>query len=156
MIDKELLTTAHELANIAGDIARSYFRKSKIGISCKNAKYLVTEADLKIENAIRKYLNTKYPDHSILGEEYGISSKKSDYLWVIDPIDGTTSFICGKPTFCTLIALLYKNKPILGLIDQPITQERWTREIGKITQFNDEECAIGMDSDIHAVTAPHL
>ena len=140
MIDKKLLATAHELAEIAGEIARSYFRKNKIDMSLKNAKYLVTEADLKIENELRKYLNLTYPDHSILGEEYGINSKNSEYLWVIDPIDGTTSFICGKPTFCTLIALLYKNKPILGLIDQPINKERWVGEGGKISKFNDVEC----------------
>ena len=81
-----------------------------------------------------------YPNHGILGEEYGIKNESSDYLWVIDPIDGTTSFSCGKPTFCTLIALLYKNEPVLGIVDQPINKERWVGEFGKMTQFNNRPC----------------
>lgn len=141
MIDKEFIASAHELAEIAGEIARFYFRSNNVETALKNAKSLVTEADLKIENEIRKYLNIKHPKHSVLGEEYGSSNKNSEYLWVIDPIDGTTSFICGKPTFCTLIALLHNNKPILGIIDQPINNERWLGEIGKNSKFNNAECS---------------
>ncbi len=139
IIDRKFFATAHELADMAGEISRFYFRR-EIGMSLKNAKYVVTEADLIIEKKLRKHINVTYPDHDILGEEYGITSKNSEYLWVIDPIDGTTSFACGKPTFCTLIALLYKSKPVLGLIDQPINKERWVGEIGKISKFNDVEC----------------
>ena len=139
IIDEKFLTTAYELADIAGAISKDYFRK-KMGMSLKNAKCLVTEVDLKIEKKLRKYINIIYPDHGILGEEYGITNKNFNYLWVIDPIDGTTSFICGKPTFCTLIALLYKNKPLLGIIDQPINKERWVGKVGRISKFNDIEC----------------
>lgn len=147
IMDKNLLDTACNLADIAGNIARSYFRK-KIDISLKSSKSAVTEADLQIEKSLRNYLKTTYPDHNVLGEEYGSTENNSEYLWVIDPIDGTTAFICGKPTFCTLISLLYKNEPILGIIDQPIIRERWIGEINKKTIFNDVECEVSSkDSD---------
>jgi inositol-phosphate phosphatase/L-galactose 1-phosphate phosphatase/histidinol-phosphatase len=141
MIDKEFLVAAKVMADIAGEISRSYFRR-KVDISLKSAKSAVTEADLKIEKGLTEHLKITYPDHSILGEEYGSTKNNSEYLWVIDPIDGTTAFICGKPIFCTLIALLYKDEPILGIIDQPIIGERWIGEINKKTIFNGVEGAV--------------
>ena len=155
MIEK-FLTTANELADSAGEIARSYFRK-QVSSSMKDAKSLVTEVDCKIERTIRDMIKMSFSDHGILGEEYGIENKDNEYLWVLDPIDGTNSFICGKPTFCTLIALLHNNKPILGIIDQPITNERWVGEAGKITKFNNEQCSQNSSSLIRLnCTSPLL
>lgn len=130
------LRVAQELADRAGSIARSYFRKDP-EVTLKEGLSPVTAADLAIERAMRDLLQQYLPSHGILGEEYGMTqSQESRYLWVLDPIDGTTSFACGKPTFCTLIALLEDDKPILGIIDQPITRERWVGVAGERSQFN--------------------
>jgi histidinol phosphatase-like enzyme (inositol monophosphatase family) len=134
-----MLDIANKLANIAGDISRFYFRK-KLSSTTKENGSLVTQADLEIESALRGYLSETLPSHGILGEEYDAKASQSEYTWVIDPIDGTSSFACGKPTFCTLIALLKNNSPILGVIDQPITQERWCGVQGEQSRFNNLPC----------------
>jgi len=91
----------------------------------KDDKSPVTLADREIEEVLRAEILAKFPDHGIIGEEYGAQNSTSDYQWIIDPIDGTSSFIIGRPTFGTLIALAYKGKPVLGIINQPISGERW-------------------------------
>jgi histidinol phosphatase-like enzyme (inositol monophosphatase family) len=165
--DEELLKIAHTLADTAGTIARTYFRKNpqttmkestlKTGAlnNEKSPKSPVTEADLAIETALRAYLREHLPTHGILGEEYGLTEAKSEYLWVIDPIDGTTSFTCGKPTFCTLIACLKNDKPLLGIIDQPITHDRWVGVRGQTTTWNGQPCLV-KDDATPAEDAPNL
>jgi histidinol phosphatase-like enzyme (inositol monophosphatase family) len=133
------LKLAHELADQAAAIARSYFR-APVEITLKTGGYPVTAADLAIEAALRQTIMATFPTHGILGEEYGEAPFQGEYLWVIDPIDGTTSFACGKPTFCTLIALLQNGKPILSIIDQPITRDRWVGQEGKPTTWNGIPC----------------
>ena len=80
----------------------------------------VTIADKKFEKFIRTKISKRFPQHSIIGEEFGLKNKKSDYSWVIDPIDGTRSFVIGYPSWSNLIAFCYKNKPIMGLANFPI------------------------------------
>lgn len=144
----EFVVIANKLADIAGEIARSYFRNN-VGLSFKTGQSPVTQADLAIEQALRDYLRQTVPEHAILGEEYGWQPTESTYTWVIDPIDGTASFACGKPTFCTLIALLQQTKPVLGLIDQPITQERWLGVQGLPTTLNGKPCTARADDKTH-------
>ena len=135
IIDQGMIKTANSLLDKISKITRSYFRKT-IDISMKEKKYPVTAFDLKTEEIMTDYISKKFPEHGILGEEYGFNHKKSEYLWVLDPIDGTTSFACGKPTFCTLIGLLKEETLVLGLIDQPISRERWQGVLGSKTLFN--------------------
>ena len=85
----------------------------------------VTMADRSAEQAMRAVLSGRFPDHGILGEEFGLHRPECRLRWVLDPIDGTRAFITGRPTFGTLIALLDGDMPVLGLIDQPVTGERW-------------------------------
>jgi inositol-phosphate phosphatase/L-galactose 1-phosphate phosphatase/histidinol-phosphatase len=139
MIIQEMLKVAETLADIAGEIARRYFRNNVI-TSLKDNKSPVTIADLEIETALREYLTRHFSEHGILGEEYGLQTAQSEFLWVLDPIDGTTSFICGKPTFCTLIGLLKNEKPLLGIIDQPIIQDRWVGAVATSTTWNKVAC----------------
>ncbi len=134
-----MLNIANTLADIAADIARSYFRR-EISLSLKKGIYPVTQVDLEIEMALRQYLNKTLPDHGILGEEYDFKSTNSEYIWVIDPIDGTISFTTGKPTFCTLIALLKDDKPLFGIIDQPISKERWVGNLAQQSSLNGIPC----------------
>ncbi len=112
------------MADEAGKVARQYFRlpfdvESKIDASP------VTIADRAIEKKLREIIEEQRPDDGILGEEYGIKESRSGYTWVLDPIDGTKSFIIGRPTFGTLIALCEGDRPVLGIIDQPVSAERW-------------------------------
>ncbi len=126
---------AEKLANIAGKIVKSHFR-SKLEITNKEDSSPVTVADREAERAIRNVLEIEFPDHGILGEEYGSQNLDAEYVWVLDPIDGTKSFITGKPLFGTLIALCRNSKPVLGIIDQPILHDRWIGVLGEPTTHN--------------------
>lgn len=93
----------------------------------------VTAADKAIELALRTAIREHYPHHRIIGEEMASEgNRESEYQWVIDPIDGTKAFLGGIPTFCTLVALVRKSSPILGMIYQPITGEMWVGSEGKL------------------------
>ncbi len=127
IITQEIIDFANELADISSEIIKKYFRchSSKIGQVMKDDNSPVTIADKEVERAIRNAIVKKFPDHGIIGEEEDDVNMDSDYQWIIDPIDGTSSFIIGRPTFGTLIALAYQNKSMLGIMNQPISGERW-------------------------------
>ncbi|MBT4879031.1 MAG: histidinol phosphate phosphatase [Alphaproteobacteria bacterium] len=125
-LNDKLFAFAHNLADIAGSITKKYFRSHNIENFAKNDQSPVTIADTEIEAALREEIFNKYPEHGVCGEEFGNVEGISPYKWYIDPIDGTSSFISGLPVFTNLIALLYKNEPILGIINQPILNERYS------------------------------
>ena len=129
------LAFAHRLADAAGAIIRRYFRR-KFTVDEKSDRTPVTIADRAAERAMRRLIKARFPAHGIVGEEYGRSQAGADYVWVLDPIDGTKSFISGVPLFGTLIALTYRGRPILGVIDQPILRERWVGATGRKTTLN--------------------
>ncbi|RCK28877.1 inositol monophosphatase family protein [Thalassospira lucentensis] len=131
------LAMAHKLADVARPVLQSYYRKP-VEIDVKGDASLVTIADREIERAMRDMINAELPDHGILGEEHGSENLDAEYVWVLDPIDGTKSFIAGKPSFNTLIALCQNGKPVLGLIDQAILDERWIGVTGQATTLNDK------------------
>jgi len=118
------LEFANQMADQSAIIARKYFRNNSFE-EVKSDKSPVTIADKEIEEKLREMILKKFPHHGICGEEYQNVNTESEYQWVIDPIDGTSSFIIGRPTFTTLISLIYKKKPIIGIINQPINNERW-------------------------------
>lgn len=124
----------HRLADAAGEAIRPYFRKT--GHENKADNTPVTLADKGAEQAIRAILEKERPKDGVWGEEFGASNMGAEFSWVIDPIDGTKSFIRGMPVFTTLIALLHNGKPVLGLIDQPILRERWVGGEGHPTTLN--------------------
>lgn len=123
------------MADEAGIIARQYFRKP-LNVDTKSDLSPVTQADREIELKLRSIVKEHRPDDGIIGEEFGTTESKSGYTWVFDPIDGTKSFTIGRPTFGTLIGLCKENMPILGVIDQPISNERWLGQTGHPTLFN--------------------
>ena len=120
----EFVKFANFLADESSIIINKYFR-TKININKKKDSTPVTIVDQNTELKIRELISSKYPSHGILGEEYEQINKKAEFMWVIDPIDGTRSFIAGHKDFGTLIALLHNNKPILGIINCPAHNERW-------------------------------
>ncbi|CAF2250126.1 unnamed protein product [Brassica napus] len=152
---------ANELADASGEVIRKYFRK-KFDIVEKDDMSPVTIADQMAEEAMVSIIFHNFPSHAIYGEEKGWRCKEesSDYVWVLDPIDGTKSFITGKPVFGTLIALLYKGKPILGLIDQPILRERWIGMSGRRTKLNGKDISTRSCPKLSQAylytTSPHL
>lgn len=128
----ELLRFANQLADAARPIAREYFRQP-LRVESKADLSPVTVADRAIETELRQLIEGRYPGHGIVGEEF--SARPGNHLtWVLDPIDGTRSFITGMPLFGTLIALLQEGRPILGLIDFPALSERWTGLSGQPTR----------------------
>jgi histidinol phosphatase-like enzyme (inositol monophosphatase family) len=120
----DFLPFAHRLADAAGEIIRRYWRKP-ITVEQKPDDSPVTVADREAEQALRRLIRDAYPEHGIVGEEYGVESGEAELVWCLDPIDGTKSFITGRPLFGTLISLLHAGRPILGIIDQCVLRERW-------------------------------
>jgi len=129
------LALAADLADAAGEVIRPYFRQP-IRVDDKPDLSPVTAADRGAETAMRRLIAARFPDHGIIGEEFGREREDAPFVWVLDPIDGTKSFISGVPLFGTLIALTEHGRPILGIIDQPVSRERWTGAAGRATTFN--------------------
>ena len=131
----ELFKVAEKSLEASSKIIKKYFRKS-VDINEKLDGTIVSVADKETETIIRAIISQECPEHGIIGEEFEDINPNSEFKWILDPIDGTQSFITGKPIFGTLIALYFKDKPILGIIDQPIINERWIGKVSNITTFN--------------------
>ena len=131
----EFVAFAHRLADAAGAVARRYFR-TPVAVDSKADLSPVTVADREAEAAMRTLIAATYPSHGVLGEEHGANDTGADFVWVLDPIDGTRSFISGVPLFGVLVSLVAAGKPILGIIDQPISRERWLGRAGAPTTLN--------------------
>jgi inositol-phosphate phosphatase/L-galactose 1-phosphate phosphatase/histidinol-phosphatase len=129
------LALAFVLADAAGDAIRPYFRQP-LRVDDKLDLSPVTVADRAAEAVMRSLIERQFPDHGIIGEEFGRLREDAEFVWILDPIDGTKSFISGVPLFGTLIALTREGRPILGIIDQPISRERWVGVTGRPTTFN--------------------
>ncbi len=126
-----------ELARVSGEAIMPFFRTA-IGAEDKNAGGAfdpVTEADKASELAMRHLIQKTFPHHGILGEEFGTINADADYCWVLDPIDGTKSFITGVPLWGTLIGLNHKGKPVYGMMHQPFTRERFVGD-GKSARWS--------------------
>jgi myo-inositol-1(or 4)-monophosphatase len=116
------------LATVSGEAILPFFRTS-LGIENKGGTGAfdpVTAADRAAETAMRTLIRESFPDHGIVGEEFGSERTEAEYVWVLDPIDGTKSFIAGMPAWGTLIALTRAGEPVYGMMHQPFTRERFT------------------------------
>lgn len=155
-----LVTLAERLADASGPVIRQYFR-TPVAVDDKADASPVTIADREAERAIRAIIEAERPDDGIYGEEFGTKNLDAEWVWVIDPIDGTKSFITGRPIFGTLIALLHRGRPVLGVIDQPIVNDRWLGVEGRPTLFNGQParvraCAGGLAAATLGTTSPDL
>lgn len=126
--------TAEAAADAAGAVIRPLFR-SQLLVEAKGDASPVTEADKAAERTLRALILDRHPDHGVIGEEYGETNAGADWVWVLDPIDGTRAFVTGRPLYGTLIGLLHRGVPVLGVIDQPTTGERWIGLAGAPTEF---------------------
>jgi myo-inositol-1(or 4)-monophosphatase len=129
-----LIAGAEAAADVAGAVIRPFFR-APLDTELKSDQSPVTIADRSAEQAMRAVLAERFPEMGVLGEEFGHDRPAARLCWVLDPIDGTRAFITGRPQFGTLIGLLEDGKPILGVIDQPVTGERWIGAAGRPTLF---------------------
>ncbi|MBT3360513.1 MAG: histidinol-phosphatase [Rhodospirillales bacterium] len=134
-IEATLVDLACRLADTAGRIAMSHFGTA-LDAEKKADASPVTIADRQAEAAMREMIEAEVPDHGIFGEEYGQVRTDAQYVWVLDPIDGTKSFVIGKPLFGTLIALLRDGKPVIGIIDCSALNERWLGVDGRPSTHN--------------------
>lgn len=141
------IALAHRLADIARPIAKQYFR-TELKIISKDDDSPVTIADRTIEAAMREEIERSFPDHGILGEEHGTVRLDAEAVWVLDPIDGTKAFITGMPLFGTLIACCVAGRPILGIIDQPIQEERWLGAVGQQSTYNGTPIKVSGESNL--------
>ena len=132
-----IIPFAEQLATMSGEIIRKYYGK-QLPYEIKADASPVTKADQEVEQTLRALILSTYPDHGIIGEEFGPKNEGAEYTWIIDPIDGTKSFMIGRPIFGTLIALLHHREPVLGILDQPILGERWTGAKGFATYFGSQ------------------
>lgn len=127
-------------------IIMQYYR-SDFNVELKEDQSPVTIADKKSEELIRNLIMKEFPDHGILGEEFGEHNSSASYKWILDPIDGTKSFISGVPLFGTLIALLFNNEPILGVINHPVLNECLIGD-NYTTELNNVEVSVRKCDDL--------
>ncbi len=145
------LALAGAMADTARRIARSYFRGA-IEVEQKADHSPVTVADRAIETEMRRMIRAEFPTHGIRGEEFPAEAG-GEFTWVLDPIDGTKSFISGFPLFGSLIALLREDRPVLGIIEAPALNERWVGSCGSPTLFNE---AVARTSACKSIEAARL
>lgn len=135
------LKVANQVADVASSVTLRHFRTG-LNVETKTDESPVTVADRQAEAKMRELIRSSLPKHGVYGEEFGYDEgDESEFLWVLDPIDGTKSFITGKPVFGTLIAVLYRGKPVIGIIDQPVLKERWVGAQGMSTTLNGKQIA---------------
>ncbi len=157
--DDAIIELAGRLADAAAAVVMRHFRRPMAVASKPDASPL-TAADRDAEAAMRALIEKAFPGHGIVGEEIEPRNPDADRVWVLDPIDGTQSFVTGKPLFGTLIALLDRGRPVLGLMDMPALKERWLGVAGRPTTFNGKPvrvraCENLEDAWLYA-TSPHM
>ena len=158
-VSAELVALANSLADAARPIAARYFR-TPVTVDDKADQSPVTIADREAESAMRALLDSRVPQHGVFGEEHGAVRTDAEFVWVLDPIDGTKAFITGLPIFGTLIALLHRGVPVLGIIDQPISKERWVGIVGQGSTLNGKPIKVracpSLDRAYMYSTAPQM
>ncbi len=155
----DLVRFAESLADASRPILRKYFR-ARIDVETKADTSPVTRADRETEAELRCLIAAAHPGHGILGEEYGAERTGADYVWVLDPLDGTKAFITGKPLFGTLIALVHQGTPILGVIDAAATGERWVGAAGRSSTLDGKRIVsrkgVGLEAALLNATSPDM
>lgn len=130
---------AEDIADRARAVSLQGFRR-RLDVEMKADESPVTVVDRNVETLLREAIREAWPDHGVLGEEHGRSHLDAEYVWSIDPIDGTRSYITGWPLWGTLLALLHRGRPVLGLVDMPVLGERWVGVRSQGTRFNGQPC----------------
>ncbi|MBI4322309.1 MAG: inositol monophosphatase [Chloroflexi bacterium] len=138
---------AIEAARGAGQIIKRNFRKTT-GIRYKGKANIVTDVDLKAEQAIVEVINRQFPQHNILTEEVHTAQKGSEFTWVIDPLDGTFNYASGIPVFATSVALVHQEKPLLGVVLEPLRGDLFLAEVGQGARLNDRRIHVSTKTSL--------
>nr|WP_320046958.1 inositol monophosphatase family protein [uncultured Ilyobacter sp.] len=139
-----------EWAREVGQIQRENFRKDDLEIDTKSTVTdLVTEIDKKSEKYLIDKIEENYPDHAILGEETGARHKESEYLWVLDPLDGTNNYAQGLPIYCISIGLEYRGEAVLGVVYAPYLDEMYTAVKGEGAFYNGKQIKVGSEKELN-------
>jgi inositol-phosphate phosphatase/L-galactose 1-phosphate phosphatase/histidinol-phosphatase len=156
---REFRAFAARLADAAGAVIRKYYRMP-LAVESKPDASPVTIADREAEEVLRKAIRGAYPDHGIDGEEFPGERLDAEFVWHLDPIDGTKSFVVGRPLFGTLIALTAAGRPILGVIDQCVLGERWVGAAGQGSTWNDQPIDVrpcpSLEDAVLSLTSPQM
>ncbi len=148
-MNSPLLDTALEAARAAAEVIRHYYQRN-LDVVIKADKSPVTQADVESEKVIRKVIGERFPSHGFYGEETGQSAIDAEYLWLVDPIDGTKAFVREYPFFSTQIALMHRGRLILGVSSAPVYGELAWGELGKGSFLNDKPIKV---SDLDTIEA---
>ncbi|TVP86891.1 MAG: inositol-phosphate phosphatase [Thioalkalivibrio sp.] len=151
MTQSPFLATAHAAADAAEAVIRHYY-EAGVDIELKADATPVTRADVESEQAIRAIISERFPDHGFFGEETGQQDMDAEYLWLIDPIDGTKSFVRRYPFFSTQIALMHRGQLVLGLSNAPLFGERAWAEAGQGAFMNGERISVAPTRDLEDAT----
>lgn len=152
----DFLSFAEQTAREAGALTLEYFLTDGARAEFKSDDTPVTIADRKAEELIRSRIAGAYPDHQIVGEEYGTTEGSPDYRWIIDPIDGTKSFVHGVPLYAVLIALEIKGKMEVGCAYFPALDEIISAATGLGTQWNGKPCRVSEVASIDRAVCAHI
>lgn len=149
MTHTPFLATALDAARAAAEVIRRYYQRN-LAVTIKADKSPVTQADVETEQAIRGIISERYPAHGFYGEETGQSALDAEYLWLVDPIDGTKAFVREYPFFSTQIALMHRGRLIVGVSSAPVYGELAYAETGQGAWLNDQPIKV---SDIATIEA---
>lgn len=150
-MNHDFLTNIEQALHIASDILNENFGKITASEQKQDQSNIVTQADLDAEHAIIQFLKTKYPNHNFLAEETGFQNQRSEYTWVIDPLDGTSNFASKIPWFGVIIALLKNGIPHAAGVTLPQQQETFLAETGKGTFKNGKKVSVSAETDLRKV-----
>jgi myo-inositol-1(or 4)-monophosphatase len=142
------LSLAKSTAKTAGEKLLRLFSSRNFSIERKSKHEIVTSADKISEKVIIAAIKQQFPTHQILSEESGLDKNDSEYLWIIDPLDGTTNFSTRNPYFCVSISLLYKNEPQIGVVYAPVTADLFYAEKGKGAFLNGRKIRVADTTNI--------
>jgi inositol-phosphate phosphatase/L-galactose 1-phosphate phosphatase/histidinol-phosphatase len=131
----DLMQFAERLGDVATDILRAMAASPRV-VEIKTGGGLVTDADVAVERAVRAEIERVYPTHGIIGEEFPSVRAEAEFVWIIDPLDGTKAYVQGLPLFGFLLALTWRGRIILGLAEQPLLRDRWLGAAGRGTTRN--------------------
>ncbi|MGE7139555.1 histidinol-phosphatase [Luteibacter sp. NPDC031894] len=148
---KQFEAFAAGIADNARALSLPRFRRP-VDVTLKGDMSPVTAVDRGVESMLRERIEMAWPTHGLLGEEYGATRVDAEFVWSIDPIDGTRSFISGWPLWGTLIALLHRGRPVLGVLDMPALDERWIGHAGAGTTMNGGSCRTSACETLGAAT----
>lgn len=138
---QEFMCFAEKMADETGLMLMAA-SKDRPDVEFKADTSFVTDIDKAIESRMREMIQAQYPGHGICGEEFENQNIDAEFTWVLDPIDGTAPFIAGLPVYGTLIALAWKKRPFLGVINHPVTSDRWTGVVGEFAERNKKPVSV--------------